>query len=75
MTGTFGPRWKASLALPEHAVWVFSGTSDGNALARELAKGSVPVVVSTASEYGGDIAGQQCAGRDGLGRAAGCGAA
>jgi precorrin-3B C17-methyltransferase len=47
---------------PENAVWVFSGTSDGNALARELARHYDPVVVSTASEYGGDIARQQCAG-------------
>jgi cobalt-factor III methyltransferase len=48
--------------LPSNAVWVFSGTSDGNALARELAGGHNPVVVSTASEYGGEIARDRCPG-------------
>jgi precorrin-3B C17-methyltransferase len=47
---------------PKQAVWVFSGTSDGNSLARELADHYGPIVVSTASEYGGDLARQQCAG-------------
>lgn len=46
--------------IPERAIWVYSGTSDGNALARELAGPSSPVVVSTASEYGGDIAKEHC---------------
>jgi precorrin-3B C17-methyltransferase len=47
---------------PHHAVWVFSGTSDGNSLARELAEHYGPIVVSAASEYGGDLARQQCTG-------------
>ncbi len=48
--------------LPEHALWVFSGTSDGNALANELAQQGYPVVVSTATEYGGEVAAQHCSG-------------
>jgi len=38
-------------AVPE-SVWVFSGTSDGNALAAELARESWNVIVSAASDYG-----------------------
>jgi precorrin-6x reductase len=48
--------------LPEQALWVFSGTSDGNALANELAQQGYPVVVSTATEYGGEVAAQHCPG-------------
>lgn len=49
--------------LPEGAVWVFSGTSDGNALAAELAAATaLPVVVSAASDHGGAIARQDCPG-------------
>lgn len=48
--------------LPEQALWVFSGTSDGNALANELAGQDYPVVVSTATEYGGEVAAQHCSG-------------
>jgi cobalt-factor III methyltransferase len=48
--------------LPSNAVWVFSGTSDGNALARELGRHHGPIVVSTASEYGAELAREQCAG-------------
>ncbi|MFI3155699.1 MAG: precorrin-3B C(17)-methyltransferase [Methylococcaceae bacterium] len=48
--------------LPEHALWVFSGTSDGNALANELAQQGYPVVVSAATEYGGEVAAQHCPG-------------
>ena len=48
--------------LPENALWVFSGTSDGNALARELAQKGYPVVVSTATEYGGEVAVKDCPG-------------
>ena len=48
--------------LPEHALWVFSGTRDGNALATELAKQGYPVVVSTATEYGGELAVKYCPG-------------
>ena len=42
-------------ALPQGAAWVFSGTSDGNALASALAD-NFPVVVSAATEHGGALA-------------------
>ncbi|MFL9925975.1 precorrin-3B C(17)-methyltransferase [Herbaspirillum lusitanum] len=50
--------------LPAGAVWVFSGTSDGNALAAQLAAQlpAIPVVVSAATEYGGELAQQDCPG-------------
>jgi precorrin-3B C17-methyltransferase len=48
--------------LPENAVWVFSGTADGNALARELLGRHGPLVVSTASGYGGELARESCPG-------------
>ena len=38
------------------AVWVFSGTSDGNALARKLADSGLDVMISTASDYGREVA-------------------
>jgi len=53
--------WKRSAeekTEPEVATppaWVFSGTSDGNALAAELARNGLNIIVSTASEYGRDI--------------------
>jgi precorrin-6x reductase len=49
-------------ALPEGAVWVFSGTSDGNQLAAKLAEQGRPVVVSTATDYGGEVAQANIAG-------------
>jgi precorrin-3B C17-methyltransferase len=66
----FTPRgyndWTADVSrpveIPSEGVWVFSGTSDGNALARELAKDYSPIVVSTASEYGGEIVRERCPG-------------
>jgi len=42
-------------ALPHGAAWVFSGTSDGNALAKKLAE-TTPVVVSAATQHGGALA-------------------
>lgn len=48
--------------LPEQALWVFSGTSDGNQLANELAGQGYPVVVSAATEYGREVAAQHCPG-------------
>jgi len=48
--------------LTKHALWIFSGTSDGNALANELAQQGYPVVVSAATEYGGEVAAQHCSG-------------
>lgn len=41
---------------PQNAVWVFAGTADGNALARELTLHGETVVLSVASEYGGEVA-------------------
>jgi precorrin-3B C17-methyltransferase len=68
----FTPRgynaWESTTAepvvqdLPKQALWVFSGTSDGNALASQLAGQGYPVVVSTATGYGGEIAAQNCPG-------------
>ena len=53
----------ATPVLPVGAVWVFAGTSDGNALARALAAGQTrPVIVSTATAFGGQIALQDCPG-------------
>jgi precorrin-6x reductase len=53
---------RAPHEFPRNAVWLFSGTGDGNALARVLADRHGPVVISTASEYGGEIARGDCAG-------------
>ncbi|MET3130656.1 precorrin-6x reductase [Oxalobacteraceae bacterium GrIS 1.11] len=56
----------ARASLPDDAVWVFSGTSDGNALAAQLATPCAsrrhPVVVSAATEYGGAVALKDCPG-------------
>jgi cobalt-factor III methyltransferase len=41
---------------PQGAVWVFAGTADGNALARSLIQAGETVVLSVASEYGGEVA-------------------
>jgi precorrin-6x reductase len=54
-------------AMPDDAAWVFSGTSDGNALAAELAAelGATvgrKVVVSAATEHGGALAVKDCPG-------------
>ena len=49
-------------SLPEKALWIFSGTGDGNALAGELARKGYPVVISTATEYGGEVAVKNCPG-------------
>ncbi len=48
--------------LPKHAVWVFSGTSDGNALANAIAACGFPVVLSAATGYGGIVARRNCPG-------------
>jgi cobalt-factor III methyltransferase len=48
--------------LPGGAIWVFSGTSDGNALARALAEAGHAVVVSSASDYGAEQATLNCPG-------------
>lgn len=49
-------------ALPQQALWVFSGTGDGNALAREIAAQGQPVVVSSATDYGAELVEQNCPG-------------
>ncbi|MBV8046995.1 MAG: precorrin-3B C(17)-methyltransferase [Paludibacterium sp.] len=46
--------------LPDNAVWVFAGTSDGNRLAQQLAETGQAVVVSSASEYGAEQAQLSC---------------
>lgn len=46
----------------EPSVWVFSGTSDGNALATELAGNGYPIIVSTATEYGKELVLNNCRG-------------
>ena len=56
------PATPATQTVPKDALWVFSGTSDGNALARKLAEQGYPVVVSTATGYGGELAAQDCPG-------------
>jgi precorrin-6x reductase len=37
-------------------IWVFAGTADGNLLAAELSTGGYRVIVSTASDYGAELA-------------------
>jgi precorrin-3B C17-methyltransferase len=41
--------------LPRKAVWVFSGTSDGNEIVRSLHQQGIPVIVSVATEQGAQI--------------------
>lgn len=48
--------------LPSRAIWVFSGTHDGNQLANHIAASGQPVVVSTASDYGAELVAQDCPG-------------
>ena len=59
---TLPPSLAVADEQPEQALWVFSGTSDGNRLANELAEQGYPVVVSAATEYGGEVAAQHCPG-------------
>jgi precorrin-3B C17-methyltransferase len=57
-TGTFlfAPRgyhgWKTEQPLPKEAIWFFTGTRDGNALASQCSTKGVTTVVSVASEHG-----------------------
>jgi precorrin-6x reductase len=65
-----GPSASPSASLPDRAIWVFSGTGDGNALANRIKDVfavatqplSVPVVISAATEYGGEVARKDCPG-------------
>lgn len=43
-------------ALPEHAIWVYGGTRDGNALALALAEAGQQVVLSVATDLGAQVA-------------------
>jgi precorrin-3B C17-methyltransferase len=58
--------------LPKGAIWVFSGTSDGNDLANWIAALGHRVVLSVATDYGAEMARRNCpgiylvAGRSGL---------
>lgn len=54
--------WTPELSAPEGAVWVFSGTRDGNAVAHALKESRIPVVVSVASEHGREAATAQAPG-------------
>jgi precorrin-3B C17-methyltransferase len=47
---------------PHEAVWVFSGTSDGNSLARAISESGRKVVVSVATSYGEELAVSHCPG-------------
>ena len=49
-------RPKSCVADDEQTIWVFSGTGDGNALAAELFARGYRLIVSTASDYGAELA-------------------
>ena len=53
---------KPDQTLPDHAVWIFSGTSDGNDLAQKLVSEGYPIVVSAATTYGAEVAAKKCPG-------------
>jgi cobalt-factor III methyltransferase len=58
-SGTPGAGGNAERQTPSaerEPIWVFAGTSDGNALAMELSRQGYRVIVSTASDYGGELA-------------------
>jgi precorrin-6x reductase len=44
------------LTVNRQPIWVFSGTGDGNALAAELSRLGYRLIVSTASDYGAEVA-------------------
>jgi precorrin-3B C17-methyltransferase len=58
----FAPRgylgWTAEVSPPREAVWIFSGTRDGNTLARRIFEDGFAVVISVASEQGKAAAAQ-----------------
>jgi precorrin-3B C17-methyltransferase len=51
---------KLDQTLPDHAIWVFSGTSDGNDLAQKLVSEGYPIVVSAATTYGAEVVAKKC---------------
>jgi cobalt-factor III methyltransferase len=44
------------LTTSQQPIWVFAGTADGNALAAELSRRGYRLIVSTASDYGAELA-------------------
>jgi precorrin-6x reductase len=44
------------LTAGQQPIWVFAGTADGNALAAELSRRGYRLIVSTASDYGAELA-------------------
>jgi precorrin-6x reductase len=44
------------LTASQQPIWVFAGTADGNALAAELSRRGHRLIVSTASDYGAELA-------------------
>ena len=53
----------AAGSITQHSpVWVFSGTGDGNALATRLREKGYPIVVSTATDYGAEVASEDLPG-------------
>jgi precorrin-6x reductase len=48
--------------IPQGALWCFTGTRDGNALAAQCQKAGHPVVISVATEYGAAQARRHCPG-------------
>jgi len=44
------------LTARQQPIWVFAGTADGNALAAELSRRGYRLIVSTASDYGAELA-------------------
>ncbi|PWT94692.1 MAG: precorrin-3B C(17)-methyltransferase [Candidatus Melainabacteria bacterium] len=48
--------------IPKGAIWVFSGTSDGNELANRLVALGHTVVLSVATDYGAEMARRNCPG-------------
>jgi precorrin-6x reductase len=44
------------LTASQQPIWVFAGTADGNALAAELSRRGYRLIVSTASDYGAELA-------------------
>lgn len=47
---------------PQNAVWVYAGTADGNALARQIAAAGCPTALSAATAYGAQVARNACPG-------------
>jgi precorrin-3B C17-methyltransferase len=51
---------EAQDSAPRNAIWVFSGTGDGNGLAKRISEAGYPVVVSAATKYGQQVAREFC---------------